>query len=149
MGGHIRSGEVKGMTGKWQSAIRRKADGFTLIELMIVIMIILILIGIAAGRYDRAVLHARETALRSDLQTMRTAIETYTLDKQAAPQSLQQLADEKYLRAIPVDPMTQSQEWQIETGDVMLSATQNGTGITDVHSTSTAVALDGTAYNSW
>ncbi len=137
------------MTGKRQSALWRKADGFTLIELMIVIAIILILIGIAAGRYDKAVQHARETALRSDLQTMRTAIETYTLDKLAAPQSLQQLADEKYLRAVPVDPMTQSQEWQVETGDVMLSATQNGTGITDVHSASTGTALDGTAFKDW
>jgi len=137
------------MAGNIQSAIRRRTDGFTLLELMIVITIILILIGIAAGRYDRSVKHAKETALKSDLQTMRTAIETYTLDKQSAPQSLQQLADEKYLRAVPVDPMTQSQDWQVEMGDVMLSATQNGTGITDVHSASTDLALDGTAYKDW
>lgn len=124
------------MSEKRQSGIPRKADGFTLLELMIVITIILILIGIAAGRYEYSVKRARETALRSDLQTMRTAIETYTLDKQAAPQSLEQLVDEKYLRAVPVDPTTQAQDWQVETGDVMLSATQNGTGITDVHSAS-------------
>jgi len=124
------------MAGKRKLGIRGEADGFTLLELMIVITIILILIGIAAGRYEYSVKRARETALKSDLQTMRTAIETYTLDKQAAPQSLQQLADEKYLRAVPVDPMTQAQDWQVEMGDVLLSATQNGTGITDVHSAS-------------
>lgn len=124
------------MARKRKSVIRGRADGFTLLELMIVITIILILIGIAAGRYEYSVKRARETALRSDLQTMRTAIETYTLDKQAAPQSLEELVNDKYLRAVPMDPMTQAQDWQVEMGDVMLSATQNGTGITDVHSAS-------------
>src|SRR4030088_2979206 len=77
--------------------------GFTLIELMIVITIIFILIGIAAGRYDRSVVRAREATLRQDLQVMRQAIDNYTLDKQAAPQSVDALQQAGYLRSVPLD----------------------------------------------
>lgn len=129
---------------------RRKPNGFTLIELMIVIMIILILIGMAAGRYDRSVQRARETALKTDLQTMRNAIDNYTMDKQAAPQSLDDLVNEKYLRDVPVDPMTRTKDWTPEYGDTILTPLQNGTGLTNVHSASPDVSpFDGTAYNTW
>ena len=77
---------------KQRSGVRRWAHGFTLIELMIVITIIFILLGLAAGRYDRSVLRAREATLRQDLQVMRQAIDNYTLDKQAAPQSIESSA---------------------------------------------------------
>jgi general secretion pathway protein G len=129
---------------------RRRPNGFTLIELMIVIMIILILISMAAGRYDRSVQRARETALKTDLQTMRTAIDNYTMDKQAAPQSLDDLVNEKYLRDVPVDPMTRTKDWTPEYGDTILTPQQNGTGLTNVHSGSPDVSpFDGTAYNTW
>ena len=128
----------------------RKQRGFTLIELMIVITIIFILIGMAVGRYDRAVQRSKEAALKTDLQTMRNAIDNFTLDKQAAPQSLEDLTSEKYLREIPVDPMTHAKDWVLQYEDVLLSPTQSGSGITDVHSASTATSpFENTPYSSW
>src|SRR5215469_9704582 len=102
----------------------RRAHGFTLIELMIVITIILILIGIAAPRYDKSVTRAKEAKLHNDLQVMREAIDNYTLDKEAAPQSLDDLVQGGYLRAIPVDPMTREHDWQTKFGDTVLSPDQ-------------------------
>jgi general secretion pathway protein G len=129
---------------------RRKANGFTLIELMIVISIIFILIGMAAISYGRSVIRAREAALHTDLQTMRQAIDHFTLDKQAAPQSLDDLASAGYLREVPVDPMTRAKDWVPEFEDVVLSPEQSGTGITNVHSASATVSpFEGTPYNTW
>ena len=130
---------------------RRHGDaGFTLLELMIVISIIFILIGMAVGQYGKAVQHAREAALHTDLQTMREAIDNYTLDRLAAPQSLEDLKTAGYLREIPVDPMTQAKDWVLDYGDTLLTPDQNGSGITDVHSASTAISkFEGTAYNTW
>lgn len=129
---------------------RARVDrGFTLLELMIVVSIILILIGMAAGMYTRSLLHARETVLRKDLQTMREAIDNYTLDKQQAPQSLQDLVDAHYLRNVPNDPMTNSADWVVHTSDTVISPDQTGTGIDDVHSGSDATGSDGTPYSSW
>jgi general secretion pathway protein G len=117
---------------------------------MIVITIIFILLGLAAGRYDKSVQRAREAALKDDLQVMRQAIENYTLDKQAAPQSLQDLVDAKYLREIPVDPMTRATDWQLTFGDTVLSPDQSSTGIEDVHSNSSGTSLfEKTPYNAW
>jgi general secretion pathway protein G len=128
---------------------RRMGHGFTLIELMIVITIIFILIGIAAVNYGHAVQRAREAVLHEDLQEMRKAIDTYTLDKEAAPQSLDDLVPE-YLRAIPIDPITQKKDWVPVFQDVVLTADQTTTGITDVHSSSDQVSpFEGTAYSSW
>ncbi len=126
--------------------------GFTLLELMIVIAIIIILLGLAAGRYERSVLVAKEAKLKHDLQVMREAIEQYTLDKQAAPQSLEDLVDPQhpYLREIPTDPMTHAKDWQPKFEDVMLSPDQVSAGITDVHSNSNQTSpIDGSAYNTW
>jgi len=129
---------------------RNRAAGFTLIELMIVITIIFILIGIASVHYGRAVQRAREATMKSDLQVMRQAIENYTLDKQAAPQSLQDLVDAKYLREVPVDPMTHAADWQLKIGDTVMSPDQTTVGIEDVHSNSDQVSLvEGTPYNTW
>src|SRR5258708_28492052 len=96
-------------TGKSPLRRRRRSPletGFTLIELMIVITIILILIGIAAGRYEKSVMRAREATLKQDLQAMRQSIDNYTLDKQAAPQSLDDLVQAGYLPLGPKDPLT-------------------------------------------
>src|SRR5215470_16544080 len=127
----------------------RREAGFTLLELMIVISIIFILIGMAVGQYGKTVQHAREAALHTDLQTMRQAIDNYTLDRLSPPQSLEDLRDAKYLREVPVDPITQAKDWVLEYGDTVLTPDQNGSGITDVHSASPANSLEGTAYNTW
>jgi general secretion pathway protein G len=123
--------------------------GFTLIELMIVIAIIIILVGMAAGMYYKTIQHARETVLKKDLQTMREAIDNYTMDKQQAPQSLQDLVDAGYLRRIPVDPINQQTDWVTHTSDTVISTDQTGTGIDDVHAGSEGVGSDGTPYNTW
>ena len=129
---------------------RLLAAGFTLIELMIVISIIMILIGIAAVQYQKSVQRAREATLKQDLQAMRQSIDNYTLDKQAAPQSLDDLAQAGYLRTVPKDPMTSAADWDLQFDSVVLSPEQSGTGLVDVHSHSGATSpFEGTPYNQW
>src|SRR2546421_12447761 len=94
-------------TGKRMNLnIKSRQRGFTLIELTIVIVIILILVAIAAPMYSNSVVRAREATLHQDLDTLRKCIDQYTLDKQRAPQSLEDLVSGGYLREIPLDPMT-------------------------------------------
>lgn len=126
----------------------RSYRGFTIIELMIVIAIILILVGIGVGMYQRSIQGARESVLKEDLQTMRQAIDNYTLDKQQAPQSIQDLVDGHYLRSVPVDPICR-QDWVLHFSDTVISPDQSGSGVDDVHSSCEAVAIDGTPYNTW
>jgi general secretion pathway protein G len=129
---------------------RELSTGFTLIELMIVIAIIFILLGLAAGQYRLSVVRAREAALMDDLHVMREAIDNFTVDKQAAPQSVEDLRAAGYLRDVPIDPMTNTADWQPKFEDVVLSPDQSGTGMTDVHSNSDKVSpFTQTAYNSW
>jgi general secretion pathway protein G len=123
--------------------------GFTIIEMMIVMAIIIILIGMAAGMYTKSIQHAREAVLKKDLQTMREAIDNYTLDKQQAPQSLQDLVDGHYLRQVPVDPITQQTEWDLHFGDSVITPDQTGGGLDDVHSKSDQISSDGKPYSSW
>jgi general secretion pathway protein G len=124
--------------------------GFTLLELMIVLTIIMILASIAAGRYDRSVQHSREAVLKQDLYTMRQAIQQYTLDKQVAPSSLDDLVTAKYIGTIPVDPITRAKDWHPETEDILDSPQQTAAGITDVHSSSPMVSpFENTPYNTW
>src|SRR4029077_17599905 len=143
------------MSGRLVSGRRprfARSAGFTLIELMIVITIIFILVGIAAARYDRSVQRAKEATLKTDLQVMRQAIDNYTLDKEAAPQSLDDLVNPQapYLREVPIDPMTHQKDWHTDYGDLVLSPDQTNNGIVDVHSSSTATSkVDGTAYSTW
>src|SRR6202030_3370765 len=129
---------------------RGRSFGFTLIELMIVITIIFILLGLAAGRYDRSVARAREATLKQDLQVMRQAIDNYTPDKQSAPQSIEALQEAGYLRIVPTDPMTTAKDWQPQFDEVVLSPDQTGTGMVDVHSNSDKTSpFDGTPYKDW
>ena len=129
---------------------RRRNIGFTMIELMIVITIILILIGIAAIRYDKVVQHSNEAVLRTNLRTLRDAIDNFTLDKQAAPQSLDDLQQAGYLRSVPIDPMTHAKDWVPQFDSVVLSPDQTSTGMVDVHSNSSKVSpFDNTPYNEW
>jgi general secretion pathway protein G len=125
--------------------------GFTVIELMVVITLILILATFAMPIYHTAIVHAREAVLRDDLFTLRKLIDEYTIDKQKPPASLDELVDAGYLRGgIPVDPMTGSnQTWKTDIEDVPVSPDQSSAGIVDVHSGSEDTSLDGTAYSSW
>jgi general secretion pathway protein G len=138
-------------TGKVQRLGRVRARGFTLLELLIVVSIIMILIGIAAGMYQRSVQKAKEATLRSDLSVMRQAIDHYTLDKEAAPQALEDLVNpqSQYLREIPIDPMTNAKDWHVDFGDTVMSPDQSTTGIVDVHSNSDKASSDGSLYNTW
>jgi general secretion pathway protein G len=121
-----------------------------MLELMVVITIMLILITLGAGRYEKSVLVAKETALRQDLVVMRNAIDQYTLDKQQAPQSLDDLVTAGYLREVPLDPVTRSKDWRTESSDTLLSPEQSSGGIVDVHSSSDqASSMSGTPYSSW
>ena len=132
------------------SRSRLKSAGFTLIELMIVISMILILISVAIPIYTQSITRAREAVLRQNLFTMRSVIDQYSMDKQKAPQSLDDLVQAGYLKQIPTDPMTNSKDtWQPVQEDVLMSVDQNQPGITDVHSGSEANGSDGTAYNTW
>jgi len=124
--------------------------GFTLVELLIVMTIIAILMAIAIPRYQASVKSAREASLHEDLQVMRQAIDSYTMDKQKAPQSLDDLVSSGYLRAVPADPMTRSNStWQTSTDETLMTPDQTDGGVTDVHSGSTEMATDGSQYSSW
>jgi general secretion pathway protein G len=127
-----------------------RAAGFTLLELLIVITMIMILAGIAIGQYQKSVLRSREAVLKQDLFVMRGAIQQYTLDKQAAPSSLDDLVQAKYMGAVPTDPITRNKDWHLDFEDVLLSPTQTSSGLTDVHSSSNAISpFENTAYDTW
>ena len=129
---------------------RSTQRGFTLIELMVVISIIVILMSVAIPRYQASILRARETVLRDDLYTLRSVIDQYTLDKQKAPQSLQDLVEAGYLKTLPMDPFTNSREsWVPVTDDSIMSPDQSQPGIIDVHSGSDLKSSEGTAYSAW
>jgi general secretion pathway protein G len=124
--------------------------GFTMIELMIVIAIIFILLGLAAGRYDMTIQRSREATLRHDLTVMREAIDNYTLDKEAAPQSLDDLVQAGYLREVPTDPMTGQKDWVPQFDNVVMTPDQTTTGMVNVNSNSQRTSpFGGGAYNTW
>ncbi|MGP8259689.1 MAG: type II secretion system protein [Acidobacteriaceae bacterium] len=130
---------------------RTSISGFTLLELMIVMAIIATLAAMAIPAFTRNVVAAKEAVLREDLQVMRTAIGSYTVDKQKAPQSLQDLVDGGYLKAIPKDPFTnRTDTWITSQSDTLSSVDQTDSGgIDDVHSGAQITATDGTSYNTW
>jgi general secretion pathway protein G len=129
----------------------RRSLGFTLIELMIVMSLLLILVTIAVPIYRQSILRAKESVLRQDLFTLRSVIDQYTLDKQKSPQSLEDLVSAGYLKMLPTDPFTgRNDSWQVEQEDITQSPDQeSGPGISDVHSGSDQTGSDGTAYSSW
>ncbi len=130
--------------------IRKQDAGFTMVELLIVISIMLILMLIAVPKYTTAIKNAREAVLREDLHIMRAAIDSYTMDKQKAPQSLDDLVQEGYLKTIPEDPITRSKEtWQTDTSETFDSVDQTDPGIVDVHSGAEEPSTNGEPYNTW
>jgi general secretion pathway protein G len=130
---------------------KKRSAGFTLIELMIVISLILILVSVSVPAYNRTILHAKESVLKQNLFQLRSLISQYTLDKQKAPQSLEDLVSGGYIKQLPNDPMTgTNSSWTVEQEeDTISSPDQQESGISDVHSGSTAASTDGTAYNTW
>jgi general secretion pathway protein G len=126
-----------------------RSFGFTLLEMMIVISIILILMAVALPIYNQSIVRSREAVLRQDLFQLRSLISQYTLDKQKAPQSLDDLVQGGYLKVIPKDPMTNEANWEVVQEDILLTVDQQDPGINDVHSASSAMASDGTAYSTW
>jgi general secretion pathway protein G len=129
---------------------RDRSRGFTLIELMIVISLILILVSISIPAYNTSILRAKESVLLQNLFTLRSLISQYTLDKQKAPQALEDLVQAGYIKQIPIDPFTgKNDSWTVDQEDYSLSVDQQETGITDVHSGSALISSSGTAYSSW
>ena len=122
--------------------------GFTLLELMIVISIIIILASVALPQYQKTIMHARETMLRDDLYRMRTLIDQYSADKGKLPQSLDDLVTAGYLREVPPDPITEKKDWNIVSGEDPYS-TEGGSGVTDIHSSAPDTSLEGTSYTEW
>jgi general secretion pathway protein G len=129
--------------------VRRRRCGFTFVEMMVVITIIVILISMAIPIYQKSIIRSREAVLKNNLFTLRTVIDNYTYDKEKAPQSLSDLVSDGYLKKVPLDPLTNSDQWKTVMEDATQSVNQAEPGIFDIHSTSDKISLDGTPYSSW
>lgn len=125
-----------------------RSGGFTLLELMIVITIVIILAAIALPQYQRTIMHAREAVLREDLYNMRKLLDQYAADKGKLPQSLDDLISERYMRQIPVDPITGQADWTVVSGEDP-NSTSGEQGVVDVKSSSADVSSEGTPYSEW
>jgi general secretion pathway protein G len=122
--------------------------GFTLLELMIVITIIIILAAITLPQFQKTILHTREAVLRDDLSQMRKLIDQFAADKGKLPQSLDELVSEGYMREVPVDPFTGQKDWAMTTGEDPNSS-EGEQGMTDIHSSSGEISSEGTPYSEW
>ncbi len=124
--------------------------GFTIIELMVVMAIVLVILSVAVPLYNKSVIRARETVLHQNLTTMRAVIDEYTYDKQKAPQNLEDIVREGYLRQVPMDPMVgNNTSWKIIMEEAAASVSQAEPGIFDVRSSSEKISLEGTKYSEW
>ena len=132
------------------SSAGHQQRGFTLLELLIVMVVISLLAAIAVPSYIQSVRHAKEAVLKEDLRTMRAAIDSYTIDKQKAPQSLEDLVQAGYLKSMPKDPFTnRTDTWIPAQDDTLQTLDQTESGINDVHSGAPGAASDGTSYSTW
>lgn len=130
--------------------IRIGSAGFTIMELMVSMAIVLVVISVAVPLYQKSVIRARESVLRQNLTSLRMVIDEYTYDKQKAPQSLEDLVREGYLRKVPIDPVVgDNTSWKIIMEDGASSVSQTEPGIWDVRSSSEKTSLEGTAYSEW
>jgi general secretion pathway protein G len=128
----------------------RRQRGFTLIELMIVVSLLLILVSTAIPIYQQSIVRAREAVLSQNLFTLRSVIDQYTMDKEKAPQSLEDVVQAGYLKQIPVDPFTNKRDtWQVEQEDILESVDQTQTGISNVHSGAEGTGTNGVPYSEW
>jgi len=123
--------------------------GYTLIELIIVMAIVSILMAIAIPQYQKSIRRTKETLLHSNIQTLRTVIDEYTFDKKKAPQTLNDLVAEGYLRAIPIDPIMGNDNWRTINEDSLTAVDQTEPGIYDIRSQSDLISLEGTPYSEW
>jgi general secretion pathway protein G len=128
----------------------RSGRGYTLIELIIVMAIISVLVAVAVPLYTKSIQRTKETLLKQNLFTLRTVIDEYTFDKKKAPQTLEDLVREGYLRDVPMDPITGSNRtWKLIIEDAITSVDQTQPGIFDVRSGSDLRSLEGTRYSEW
>lgn len=138
------------MKQKADQLVKGGQRGFTLIELMVVMFIISVLLLIAVPVYEKSIIRSKESVLHGNLSAIRNMIDEYTIDKQKAPDSLEDLVSEGYLRQIPQDPMTNSnQTWKTVMEQTAVGGANASPGLFDVHSGSEKKALDGTNYADW
>lgn len=135
------------MKGRWTIANVRQRAGFTLIELMVVMVIIVLLASVGIAIYGNSVKNARETVLKTDLVEMRKAIDAYYADKQKYPPTLETLVSEKYLRAVPVDPITNAADWQTTMSERDPANPSAEPGISEVKSNASGSSIDGKPYS--
>jgi general secretion pathway protein G len=135
------------MEHAFQATNVRRSSGFTLIELMIVMVITVLLAGIGLAIYGNSVRTSRETVLKADLVEMRKAIDAYYADKQKYPATLEALVEDKYLRAIPVDPITNAADWQTTMSDRDPANPSAEPGINEVKSKAEGTSINGTPYS--
>ena len=127
-----------------------RASGFTLLELIVVMIVIGVLAAIAVPAFSHHIQVAREAVLKEDLHTMRQAIDSYTVDKQKAPQTLDDLVNSGYLKVMPMDPMThRADTWVGDRTDTYANVDETVTGINDVHSGSQSLSTEGSLYSTW
>ena len=139
---HILPGEVQ--TGQVQN---RRRFGFTFLELMIVMAIIAVLMAVALPIYTRSIQRSKESVLKNNLFTLRTVIDEYTYDKQKAPQTLDDLVSDGYLRQVPIDPMTGNRDWKIVMEEGTNTVNQTEPGILTVCSASDKTSSQGDPYS--
>ena len=132
-----------------RSNCQRADRGFTLLELIVVITIILILLGIAVPMYTQSITAKREYNLRQNLRTLNQVIDQYTLDRKKAPQSLQDLVSAGYIEKIPEDITGRTDTWELVEDDSIKAVDQTDPGLSSVHSGSNRISSDGTTYSSW
>jgi general secretion pathway protein G len=127
-----------------------RVGGFSLLEMMMVVTLILMVATISTPIFNTAVVRSREAVLRDHLYTMRFLIDEFTRDFGRAPMRLEELVEKGYLGRLPTDPFTGSnQTWQETKEAAPLSPKQTSLGIVDVHSGSDELSLNGTPYSSW